>query len=64
MSAPLRLRPLEVAAVRAWARLPRALRNGPLGLLPKSRGFDVLDQEMAAAQPQPRRPARSRGCAA
>jgi carboxylesterase len=51
MSAPLRLRPLEVAAVRAWARLPRALRNGPLGLLPKSRGFDVLDPEMALRNP-------------
>jgi carboxylesterase len=51
MSAPLRLRPLEVAAVRAWARLPRQLRDGPLGLLPKSRGFDVLDPEMAARNP-------------
>jgi carboxylesterase len=51
MSAPLRLRPLEVAAVRAWARLPRAVRNGPLGLLPKSRGFDVLDPEMALRNP-------------
>jgi carboxylesterase len=51
MSAPLRLRPLEVAAVRAWARLPLALRNGPLGLLPKSRGFDVLDPEMALRNP-------------
>jgi carboxylesterase len=51
MSAPLRLRPLEVAAVRAWARLPQALRNGPLSLLPKSRGFDVVDGEMAARNP-------------
>ena len=37
--------------MRAWARLPRALRNGPLGLLPKSRGFDVLDPEMALRNP-------------
>jgi carboxylesterase len=51
MSAPLRLRPLEVAAVRAWARLPVRLRRGPLGLLPKSRGFDVRDAEMAARNP-------------
>jgi carboxylesterase len=51
MSAPLRLRPLEVAAVRAWARLPLRLRQGRLGLLPKSRGFDVLDPEMAARNP-------------
>jgi carboxylesterase len=51
MAVPLRLRPLEVAAVRAWARLPAALRGGFLGLLPKLRGFDVVEAEMAARNP-------------
>jgi carboxylesterase len=51
MSAPLRLRPIEAAAMRAWARLPRALRGRPFALLPKARGFDVVDAEMAARNP-------------
>jgi carboxylesterase len=51
MAAPLRLRPLEVAAVRAWLRLPGFLRAGPLGVLPKARGFDVVDDDMARRNP-------------
>ena len=51
MAAPLRLRPLEVAAVKALMRLPRLLRRGPLYSLPKARGFDVTDEEMGRKNP-------------
>jgi carboxylesterase len=51
LAAPLRLRPLEVAAVRAVMRLPRLLRIGPLAALPKAAGFDVVDDEMARRNP-------------
>jgi carboxylesterase len=51
MAAPLRLRPLEVAAVRAVMRLPRLLRRGLLRALPKARGFDVTDEEMGRLNP-------------
>lgn len=51
MAAPLRLHPLEVAAVRALAAVPRILRRGPLHALPKTRGFDVVDEEMQAKNP-------------
>jgi carboxylesterase len=51
LAAPLRLRPLEVAAIRAWGRLPRFLRSGPLSVLPKARGFDLADDEMARRNP-------------
>jgi carboxylesterase len=51
MAAPLRLRPLEVAAVKALQRLPRMLRRGPFTALPKARGFDLTDQEMAMRNP-------------
>jgi carboxylesterase len=51
MAAPLRLRPLEVAAVKAVMRLPRLLRRGPLHSLPKARGFDVTDEEMGRKNP-------------
>jgi carboxylesterase len=51
MAAPLRLRALEAGAARALGRLPRILRRGLLHALPKSRGFDVTDPEMAAKNP-------------
>jgi carboxylesterase len=51
MAAPLRLRPLEVAAIKALQRVPRLLRRGLLGALPKARGFDLTDQEMALRNP-------------
>lgn len=51
MAAPLRLGPLEALGVRAIALLPRLLRKGPLYALPKSRGFDVVDEAMAAKNP-------------
>jgi carboxylesterase len=51
MAAPLRLRPLEVAAVKALQRVPRLFRRGVLGALPKARGFDLVDQEMALRNP-------------
>jgi carboxylesterase len=51
MAAPLRLHPLEVAGMRAISHLPRLLRRGPLHALPKTRGFDVVDEEMQARNP-------------
>ncbi|HEY0709118.1 MAG TPA: alpha/beta fold hydrolase [Polyangia bacterium] len=51
MAAPLRLSPLQVVGIRAIARLPRVLRRGLLHALPKSSGFDVVDQAMAALNP-------------
>jgi carboxylesterase len=51
MAAPLRLSPLHAAGVRAIARLPRMLHKGILRALPKSSGFDVVDQTMAALNP-------------
>jgi carboxylesterase len=51
MSVPLRLRPMEVAAVRAIVRLPRVLRRGPLAAFPKARGYDVVDEEMKRKNP-------------
>ena len=54
MAAPLRLRPLEVAAVRALAApAPLSAARACWRALPKARGFDLFDDEMAAAQPQP-----------
>ena len=48
MAAPLRLRPYQARAVRLLARLPALLRRGPFDVLPKLRGYDIVDQEMAA----------------
>jgi carboxylesterase len=51
MAAPLRLRPYQVRVVRALARLPALLRRGPLGVLPKLRGYDVVDEQMQLTNP-------------
>jgi carboxylesterase len=51
MAAPLRLSPFHASAVRAIARLPRFLRRGPLAVLPKTRGSDVVDLEMRRRNP-------------
>jgi carboxylesterase len=51
MAAPLRLSPLQAAGVRAIARLPQFLRRGLLHALPKTNGFDVVDQAMAGLNP-------------
>jgi esterase/lipase len=51
MAAPLRLGPLASLGAQAVARLPKLLRRGILHALPKTSGFDVLDQEMAAKNP-------------
>jgi esterase/lipase len=37
--------------VRALARLPRLLQRGPLAVLPKFGGYDVLDTEMKRQNP-------------
>jgi carboxylesterase len=51
IAAPLRLRGYQVRAVRALARLPRLLQRGPLAVLPKFGGYDVLDTEMKRQNP-------------
>ncbi len=51
MAAPLRLAPLEVAGLKALGKLPRILQRGFLRALPKARGYDVVDSEMAARNP-------------
>jgi carboxylesterase len=51
MAAPLRLRPYQARAVRALAGLPALLRRGPFGVLPKLRGYDVVDEEMRLCNP-------------
>jgi carboxylesterase len=45
-SVPLRLRPWQVAAVKAWQLLPSILRRGRLANLRKRGGSDVTDQEV------------------
>jgi carboxylesterase len=51
IAAPLRLRGYQVRAVRAISRLPALLRRGPLAVLPKFGGYDVLDDEMKRQNP-------------
>jgi carboxylesterase len=51
MAAPLRLRPYQIGAVRALARLPALFRRGPLAILPKLGGYDVVDPEMGRMNP-------------
>jgi carboxylesterase len=51
IAAPLRLRGYQVHAVRALSRLPALLRRGPLAVLPKFGGYDVLDDEMKRQNP-------------
>jgi len=51
MAAPLRLRRYEVAALRLLARLPRLLRRGPLAAIPKTGGYDVVDEVMKRRNP-------------
>jgi carboxylesterase len=51
MAAPLRLRRYQVRAIRTLARLPALFRFGPLGVVPKLRGYDVVDEEMRLANP-------------
>jgi carboxylesterase len=51
IAAPLRLRPYQVNAVRALCRLPALLRRGPLAVLPKFGGYDVIDAEMKRQNP-------------
>jgi len=51
MSAPIRLRSLQTTGVRLLSRLPSALRRGPLALLPKLNGYDVVDEEMQRLNP-------------
>jgi carboxylesterase len=51
IAAPLRLRGYQVQAVRTLARLPALLRRGPLAVLPKFGGYDVLDDEMKRQNP-------------
>lgn len=51
MAPPLRLKPYQARAVRMLAGLPKFLRRGPLAILPKFGGYDVVDLEMKGANP-------------
>jgi carboxylesterase len=51
MSAPLRLRPLEVMGIRAVGRLPIDYANHPLAAVPKLFGSDVSDPAMRVQNP-------------
>jgi carboxylesterase len=51
LAAPLRLRPYQARAVRVLAGLPALLRRGPLGVVPKIGGYDLIDQEMRLLNP-------------
>jgi carboxylesterase len=51
IAAPLRLRGYQVSAIRALCRLPALLRRGPLAVLPKFGGYDVLDDDMKRQNP-------------
>jgi carboxylesterase len=51
MAAPLRLRPYQVSAVRALARLPAVLQRGPLAVIPKLGGYDCVDEAMKVQNP-------------
>ena len=51
IAAPLRLRPYQVNAVRVLCKLPAVLRRGPLAVLPKFGGYDVLDTDMKRQNP-------------
>jgi carboxylesterase len=51
IAAPLRLRGYQVMGVRTLSRLPALLRRGPLAVLPKFGGYDVLDTEMKRQNP-------------
>ena len=55
MSAPLRLRRLQVAGIRALARLPIDFRAHPAACVPKLAGSDISDPTTFAT--------RTRGCA-
>ena len=52
LAAPLRLRPLEVAAVRAWMRLPPLPARGPAGRsCPRRAASTLFDDDMARLNP-------------
>jgi carboxylesterase len=51
MSTPLRLREWQIAATRAWALLPRFLRDGRLASLRKRGGSDVTDEKVRHENP-------------
>ena len=51
MSAPLRLRNMQVILARAWNHLPGFLRRGPLATVRKRGGSDVTDDSVRAENP-------------
>ena len=51
MSAPLRLRPLQVVGIRAVGRLPIEYAKFPLAAMPKLFGSDVSDPALRAENP-------------
>ena len=51
LSVPLRLRPWQIAAAKAWRRLPAFLRRGPLAMIRKRGGSDVIDADARRENP-------------
>jgi carboxylesterase len=51
ISVPLRLRFWQIAAVKAWRRLPASLRHGPFALIRKRGGSDVTDEKARSENP-------------
>jgi len=51
MSVPLRLRTWQIAAVKAWRRLPAVLRRGPFAVMRKRDGSDVTDEKVRRENP-------------
>lgn len=51
LSVPLRLRTWQIAAAKAWRRLPAFVRRGPLAMIRKRGGSDVIDAEARRENP-------------
>jgi carboxylesterase len=51
LSVPLRLRPWQIVAAKAWRRVPAFLRRGPLAVMRKRGGSDVTDEKVRRENP-------------
>lgn len=51
LSVPLRLRPWQIAAAKAWRRLPEFVRRGRLGAIRKRGGCDAIDADVRRENP-------------
>jgi carboxylesterase len=51
LSVPLRLKTWQIAAAKAWRRLPTFVRRGPLAMIRKRGGSDVVDADARRENP-------------